>query len=87
MIANRRAPRRAALGSRTAPEPSREARKPWLKLEMSRQIWCRRQAKQRKGRSNPGASFFLPLLKTGRALTGARRTAAPRRRRAIIHRL
>ena len=27
-----------------------EARKPWLKLEMSRRTWYRRQAEQRKGR-------------------------------------
>jgi hypothetical protein len=26
-----------------------EARKPWLKLEMSRRTWYRRQAEQRKG--------------------------------------
>jgi hypothetical protein len=27
-----------------------EARKPWLKLEMSRRTWYRRQAEKRKGR-------------------------------------
>jgi hypothetical protein len=27
-----------------------EARKPWLKLGMSRRTWYRRQAEQRKGR-------------------------------------
>jgi hypothetical protein len=27
-----------------------EAKKPWLKLEMSRRTWYRRQAEQRKGR-------------------------------------
>jgi hypothetical protein len=27
-----------------------EARKPWLKLEMSRRTWYRRQAEQGKGR-------------------------------------
>jgi hypothetical protein len=27
-----------------------EATKPWLKLEMSRRTWYRRQAEQRKGR-------------------------------------
>jgi hypothetical protein len=26
-----------------------EAKKPWLKLEMSRRTWYRRQAEQRKG--------------------------------------
>jgi hypothetical protein len=31
-----------------------EARKPWLKLEMSRRTWYRRQAEKRKGGSNPG---------------------------------
>ena len=31
-----------------------EARKPWLKLEMSRRTWYRRQAEKRKGRSNSG---------------------------------
>jgi hypothetical protein len=28
-----------------------EARKPWLKLGMSRRTWYRRQAEQRKGRA------------------------------------
>jgi hypothetical protein len=27
-----------------------EAKKPWLKLEMSRRTWYRRQAEKRKGR-------------------------------------
>jgi hypothetical protein len=27
-----------------------EAKKPWLKLEMSRRTWYRRQAEQREGR-------------------------------------
>jgi hypothetical protein len=27
-----------------------EAKKPWLKLEMSRRTWYRRRAEQRKGR-------------------------------------
>jgi hypothetical protein len=27
-----------------------EAKKPWLKLEMSRRTWYRRQAEQRRGR-------------------------------------
>ena len=30
-----------------------EARKPWLKLEMSRRTWYRRQAEKRKGREWP----------------------------------
>jgi hypothetical protein len=28
-----------------------EARKPWLKLEMSRRTWYRRQAEKREGRA------------------------------------
>jgi hypothetical protein len=31
-----------------------EAKKPWLKLEMSRRTWYRRQAEKRKGREDPG---------------------------------
>ena len=47
-------------GMRRAPKKGRpqiedraktiEAKKPWLKLEMSRRTWYRRQAEQRKGR-------------------------------------
>jgi hypothetical protein len=39
-----------------------EARKPWLKLEMSRRTWYRRQAEKRKGReARPAAGIeFQP---------------------------
>jgi hypothetical protein len=33
-----------------------EAKKPWLKLEMSRRTWYRRQAEKRKGRTSRGFS-------------------------------
>jgi hypothetical protein len=42
-----------------------EARKPWLKLEMSRRTWYRRQAEKRKAGSDPGP---LSVVRTG---TGA----------------
>ena len=39
-----------------------EAQKPWLKLEMSRRTWYRRQAEKRKGReARPAARIeFQP---------------------------
>jgi hypothetical protein len=39
-----------------------EARKPWLKLEMSRRTWYRRQSEKRKGReARPAAGIeFQP---------------------------
>ena len=33
-----------------------EARKPWLRLEMSRRTWYRRQAEKRKGREARSAA-------------------------------
>ena len=33
-----------------------EARQPWLKLEMSRRTWYRRQAEKRAGRAPQGQS-------------------------------
>jgi hypothetical protein len=37
-----------------------EAKKPWLKLEMSRRTWYRRQAEKRKGPGVIPAFLFAP---------------------------
>ncbi len=47
MIMNRARKGRPRIEDRAK---TNEARKPWLKLEMSRRTWYRRQAEQRKGR-------------------------------------
>ncbi len=43
-------PRKTGRPRLEGPPRTIEAKKPWLKLEMSRRTWYRRQAEQRKGR-------------------------------------